>query len=38
MGWIDPPSGRRVMIEKRGESCVAVHQLPVCSRLVTQQP
>jgi hypothetical protein len=27
MGWIDPLSGRRVMIEMRGESCVATDQL-----------
>jgi hypothetical protein len=27
MGWIDPLSGRRVMIEMRGESCVATGQL-----------
>ena len=27
MGWIDPPSVRRVMIETRGESCVAACQL-----------
>jgi hypothetical protein len=27
MGWIDPLSGRRVVIEMRGESCVATCQL-----------